>query len=284
MSAVRSEVRASTLTWRMPHRPWTLRGFSRSTAATSFTVPELGIVVDAGTKVHKAHPSHILVTHTHDDHTYELPRMRSRRKPPVIAVPEHAVGLVDGFLDAALRLTASQELPPDFRWTPSYDLVGVAPGARLSLGRDLVADVVRCDHSVPCVGYLVSRVREKLLSDYADMSGPEIGALRAAGETVTQRVASPEIAFLGDTTPQVFDWHPELLQAPVVVVECTFLAPEHRAAAHDRKHTHVDDLWPLVQAHPDTHFVLTHFSLRYSEAKVRAFFGERPHPNVTVFV
>lgn len=279
-----SEVRATTLSAPLPGTRWTLRGVSRSTAATSFSIPELGIVIDAGTKVHTAHPDHIFITHTHNDHTFDLPRMRSRRKPPVIAVPEHAVELTESYFDAAQRLTASVELPEDFAWTRSYDLVGVAPGSRLPVGRSMEVDVIGCDHSVPCVGYLFHEVRQKLKPAFEGRSGAELGALRREGVVFTERVRTPVFAFLGDTTPEVYAWHPELLTAPVIVGECTFLHPEHRETAWARKHTHFEDLRVVIEANPEVHFVLTHFSLRYSDDDVRAFFDAHPLPNITPWV
>ena len=39
----------------------------------------------------------------------------------------------------------------------------------------------------------------------------------------------------------------------------------------------------VVTAHPETRFVLTHFSLRHSDADVIAFFDKENLPNVTVW-
>jgi ribonuclease Z len=199
--------------------------------------------------------------------------MKSRRKPPTITVPEHATGLVEQFLDAAQRLTSSVVLPDDHEWTRSYDLVGVRPGDRLPLRRGLVVDVIACD---PCVGYIFSKVTDKLKAEHRGRPGAELAELRRAGVAVTEAVEAPLLAFLGDTTPRVYETHPELLDCAVVVGECTFLDPEHRAGAWKRKHTHWDDLKPIIAANPQTHFVVTHFSLRYTTDRIRSFFdGER---------
>jgi ribonuclease Z len=50
-------------------------------------------------------------------------------------------------------------------------------------------------------------------------------------------------------------------------------------------HTIWGDLEPVVRRWPGTVFVLMHFSMRYSDEEVRAFFREREVPgNVVVWV
>ena len=73
----------------------------------------------------------------------------------------------------------------------------------------------------------------------------------------------PRIAFLCDTTPKVFQLHPELLDFSVIIVECTFVGDETYELAHTSKHTHWNDLKPIVEQNHDVLFILTHFSMRY---------------------
>lgn len=280
-------VRETTLTWKMPEHigDFTLRGVSRSTEATSYYIPELGWCIDAGTAVNTTRPENIFITHSHNDHTLALPRLKSRRKPPTITAPEQATDLIEAYIDAAQRLTSGVPLPDDFRWTRSYDLVGVRPGVRLPLRRGYVVDVIGCDHSIPCVGYIFSTQRNKLKPEYQDLPGPELGALRQSGVEIAEAVTTPLMAFLGDTTPRVYEMHPELLDCKLIVGECTFLTPEHRDGAWKRKHTHWADLRPIIADNPQTHFVLTHFSLRYTTDQIRAFFDEADTPdNITPWV
>ncbi|MEL6341880.1 MAG: hypothetical protein AAFV53_02030 [Myxococcota bacterium] len=282
-------VRETTLTWSFPPHvgPWTLRGTSRSAHATSYAIPELAWGVDAGAVVYQRRPDWMFLTHTHSDHTSMLTQHKSRRKPPTFVLPAHAAPLVDAYLDAAQILTASQPKPPGFEWTPAYTLHGVVPGDRVSIrrgGQRYVVDVIGCDHSVPCVGYLFSRRHPKLKPVYQGCSGAELGALRQDGVEITEDVETPLFAFLGDTTPKVYQQHPELLDYPVIVGECTFLDPVHRDDAWARKHTHWDDLRPIIVDHPQTTFVVTHFSLRYRSAQIRSFFDADPLPNVVPWI
>ena len=56
----------------------------------------------------------------------------------------------------------------------------------------------RQQNTLSYVGYLFSKATEKLKSEYAGLSGREIGALRKDGVQISERVVNPLLAFLGD--------------------------------------------------------------------------------------
>ena len=75
----------------------------------------------------------------------------------------------------------------------------------------------------------------------------------------------PRVAFLGDTTVEVFTGKSAdvIFACPVVIVECTMLGLDDGEAEQARGRGHVcwTELRPIVAAHPSVHFVLTHFSM-----------------------
>lgn len=260
---------------------FTLTGYSRAAEATGFSIAELGWVLDAGILAHSKRPEHVFISHTHADHIYQLIYLKSRRKPPHIYVPAHAVELVKKFLDLSQELTNPRALGPSE--PPSYFLHGVHPGDvfQIKRGGDLFeVEVLQCGHSVPCVGYRFSIVREKLKPEFALLPGRQIGELRRAGESITEQISTPLFAYLGDTTIDVFERHPCLLQTPFVMTECTFLDPEHRGYAHKTRHTHWEELRDIVSSAPNTLFLLMHFSLRYDAEFIHSFFVEQDFSNV----
>ncbi len=276
LSPVTLQTRETTLSWSLPRHI----APSRSAHATAWFIPELGVAVDGGASVITTRPDHVFITHTHADHIFHLPSLKSRRKPPRIYVPAHATGLVTQYLHAAQALTDSEEPPPGHTWTRSFDLIGVTPGNRFAIrGGRLAVDVIGCDHSVPCMGYVFSSLKQKLRPKYSHLSGPEIGEIRAAGVAVTEERIEPLLAILGDTTPAVYTRHPELLRARIIVGECTFLTDEHADNAGRTKHTHFQQLAPIIAENPQTLFVLTHFSLRYSNDDIIDFFRRTDLPN-----
>ena len=74
----------------------------------------------------------------------------------------------------------------------------------------------------------------------------------------------------------MFNLHPEILQCPVVVIECTFLFPDHLNQAIQSDHTHYSQIEKLIKTNENTTFVLIHFSLRYKDAEIETFFNSLP--------
>jgi ribonuclease Z len=174
---------------------------------------------------------------------------------------------------------------------------GLRPGETVTLRRlppkqPYTATAFACDHTVPCLGYLFSAVTHKLKPEFRGLKGAELRALREEqGVELTAAVATPVFAFLGDTTAQTL-----LAEGPmreclergvaVVITECSFLYEEHRRQAERTRHTIWADLEPVVRRWPRTVFVLTHFSMRYSDEEVRQFFEEKRDlpANVVVWI
>ncbi|MEL6181190.1 MAG: MBL fold metallo-hydrolase [Myxococcota bacterium] len=179
-------IRQHTLSWRMPGGDLTLHGYSRAADGTAFMIPELWIGLDAGRMVHTRRPEHLFITHTHSDHVFELPHLKTRRKPPTIYAPTAMLGLIEQYCEAAQRLTDCEPDPEQWvQLDTSYHLVGVEPGDRWKMAlkvRDaLWVEAVRCDHTVPCLGYRFLKPQRRLKEAFRDRPGGELAALRAEG-------------------------------------------------------------------------------------------------------
>ena len=94
---------------------------------------------------------------------------------------------------------------------------------------------------MPSVGYLFTEIRRKLKEEHLGLSGPEIAALRDRGTEVTRREEIPLLAYPGDCGPAIFDAVPELFRARVLLIECSFFAPEDLGRAHAYEHLHISD-------------------------------------------
>ncbi|KAM4066793.1 hypothetical protein HRG_000815 [Hirsutella rhossiliensis] len=330
-SALAQSPRSDVLEWRLP-RPFAhcvLTGRSRAAWHTSFVVPQLDLLLDAGLCVNRLRPRHVFLTHGHSDHTLLAPAFVGGGGGggdgddglPHVYCPVEMAGLFDDFVRASVLLDAGGGGPdeeprdddddggvgvdddkdgqedgrqdstaqeqgtdaPNTTENTTHITHALRPGDTVPLhhlrsrANTLVtATAFACTHSVPSLGYLFSRVTQRLRPALAALAGPRLQALRAAGEWLTEPHAVPFLAFLGDSTADTLAAEPEWLRAgvPVVVTECSFLYPRHKALADRTKHTAWGDLVHVVRRWPQTTFVLTHFSLRYSEADIVAFFTD----------
>ena len=208
--------------------------------------------------------ANVCVTHGHLDHMAGFAHHASRRRlgglPPArVFVPAEAAG------DAAAWLAASERLENvDY----GVELVPASPGDRVRLRNDLELRVLPGRHRVPTVGYLFSEVRHKLLAELEGRPGAEIAERRAHGETVTRREEIPLLAYPGDCSAEVFDAAPEIFDARVLLVECSFVLPEDVDRARDYAHIHLDDLAARAARFRNEAIVLTHFSLRYRNEQI----------------
>ncbi|KAM0255338.1 hypothetical protein ACHAQJ_005856 [Trichoderma viride] len=308
--------RSRVLEWKFPkpHSQLVLTGRSRAAWHTSFVIPSLNLLLDAGLVINNQRPKHIFLTHGHSDHTLLAPAFVKRDDPPDIFCPIEMRSAFDDFVLAKTMLNLGGEIgveDAERRGLPMNDEVisrsqelgrtpsctaflnthfthGLHPGDSVPLRRaqGITATAFRCDHQVPCLGYVFSKTTQRLKPEFASLSGPELQARRRAGDELTAPHTAPIFAFLGDTTAQTLAAEPAWLQEgiPVVITECSFLYEEHRAQAEKTKHTLWSDLEPIIRKWPQTTFVLTHFSMRYEDAEIAKFFNEMPDPPANMVV
>lgn len=216
--------------------------------------------------------STICLTHGHLDHAAGLAHHASRRRliglPPArVFAPEEAVPDLEAWLAISQRL---ESVGYGVHVTPAV------PGESVLLRRDLELRFLPGRHRVPTVGYLFSEIRHKLDSSLRDLAGEEIAALRAGGREVTHREEIPLLAYPGDCSPEVFDAAPELYGARVLLLECSFVAPDDKDRAREYAHIHLDDIAERATLFRNEAIVLTHFSLRYRAAEIREALDRLP--------
>lgn len=305
--------RSDVLEWRFPkpHHNLVLTGRSRAAWATSFVIPQLDVLLDAGLIVNRLRPHNVFITHGHSDHTLVTPAFAHG---PVVSAPGDAhadvycPAEVEPFLAGFLRAHKQMDKCAAVRETGEvmdhhHTMRPVRAGDVIELqdakaaadaggkggksksqgsGSAISVHVFDCDHIVPCVGYLFTTTSRRLRPEYQGLPGAEIKRIRGevGPDAMTAPHTRPIFAFLGDTTASVLAAEPEWLSGPegvpVVITECSFLHDEHYAQAQKTKHTAWSDLEPIVRRWPRTTFILTHFSMRYSDKDIADFFAAVP--------
>lgn len=262
-----------------------LFGYSRCRDKTFLHVPELNLGLDCGF-VQGRQPRTVLLSHGHADHSTDLPFVAQRKGGADIYMPTACVRKAKSLIKAEVEMNGCCDY--DEALAAPFELHGVKGGDSFTFlttdvgskkrGTEYEVEVFDCVHSVPCVGFGVSEKRQRLKEDYKSLPGKEIGALKKSGVEVSEAYTAPLFLFMGDTHASVFDTNSRLFDYPVIITECTFPLDEpniQNRALRDG-HTCWKDLEPHILAHPDTTFVLIHFSLRYSaEDIVNHFDGMR---------
>jgi len=240
---------------------------------TCIQLPAFDVCFDIGRcPVSAVHQRTVLITHGHVDHLGGIVHHVALRamwglSPSRVVVPAAIRGDVEELFTVWRRISHTP-LP--------LEIVGLAPGEGMELGKGLAVRAVAASHRVPTLAYLLEKTRRRLRPELADLPGPEIAARRSAGESITVAHTVLEVAFTADSRAALLDREPDLLRARLLVCECTFVddpreAPDPAVAARaDRTgHMQLQDLADRADRIENEAILLTHFSTRYSAARVR---------------
>jgi ribonuclease Z len=280
-----------------------ITGVSWAARKTGLYCPELRIMHDCGNPSQFS-PEVILGTHGHIDHTAEIAKtlIDTGSVHPKIFFPTEIKERIRSVIHSFFVLTKNTETPKVHN---KYTLTGVVPGDKVPLRFDkkdkkrvaLYAEVIKCYHTVPCVGYGMVEVRRKLLPKYHGLSQEELNKIKMGTDgkeiDISHDVEYPLYVFMGDTNERALYtvdasgkliFNKTLEKFKIIIIECTFLDKEHLSHAKKDRHMHWDKLEPYIRAHMDTRFILIHFSTRYSVDYIEKFFEKVGLDNVVPFI
>ena len=253
---------------------YTLIGYSMAGEETVLQVPELNVCFDVGRSPQFCLSSdYLCVTHAHMDHVAGLAYYLSQKQfqgmtGGTILLPAEMEQSVERLL-AVWRDIERQQTP--------YTLVPMRGEQLYEIRRDFGIRALPTHHGVPSLGYSIISIREKLKPEYVGTPGEELSRLRREGVAIQYRVEVPIITYLGDTTfGPVFE-HPDVVNAEILVTECTFYEPDHRSRAKSGRHLHVDSLNRILPRLNNQHVVLAHVSRRTGVRRAKALLKKAVH-------
>lgn len=249
------------------HRDLQVLGFSLAGEETYFVLPQFSIGFDVGRAPRDVlSADHIFLSHGHTDHSagiayYFSQRMFLDHEPGNLYVPAGLEVPVRKLLDLWGEIDGN---------VPPGNVHVARPDEDVALRRDLLVRPFAVNHPTrsrsglrrQALGYSVIEVRKKLKPEFQDLMGPEIVALKKKGVEIETRIEVPLIAYCGDTTPGEFFSLPHVRDARLLLLECTFVEPDHRQRARAGGHMHVQDMPEALEQLKNERVILTHLTRR----------------------
>ena len=244
-----------------------LQGISVAGEQSVIVAPELNVCFDIGKAPREMIPiDTVCLSHGHMDHAAGVAYYFSQR-----GFQGNASGCVlthPALVDPLKRLMAAWA-DIEGHLSP-HKIVGVEPGQDVPVRRDLVIRGFEVNHRVPALGFAAIDVRHKLRDEFQGKTGPELVALKKEGVEIERRVEVPLVTYCGDSAYGSYLDLPHVKRAKVLILECTFVDPEHTHRARAGHHLHVRDLPRIVAGLENEHIVLSHLTRRSSMRDAKA--------------
>lgn len=280
--------------FQIPDTQLTIKGFSIAALRTNFMIKELNVMLDGGLSSPFG-VDHIFITHGHADHTASLPfHIYNKKENSKIQIyfPSQISDYIKDFIESAYVLSSDCDIKTldikreDLYLYKFYSGNSVNPNDNFEItikNKKYTIEVVKCYHSVPCVGYGFIEKRQKLKEEYKTLTGKEIGELRKKGENIYFEQQYPFLLFLGDTSKEILK-DENIKKYRTIMIECTFLLEDDYSQAEKTFHIHWKDLEVYIRDNPNITFVLYHFSQRYKKKELIEFFSRIDLKNIVPWI
>lgn len=268
------------------HADLRLLGFSLAGEETYIVAPELNLAFDIGRAQRDTLAvDHVFLSHGHMDHAagvayYFSQRMFIDNQPGHLYVPRPLVEPIRRLLRVWADIDGHE---------PPANIHVAEPHTDIPLRRNLIVRPFEVNH--PCrrhdrsivraLGYTAIEVRQKLLDEYRELTGPQLVELKKQGVAITRRVEIPLVTYCGDTAAGDFLELDFVRNSRVLLLECTFTEPEHRDRARAGFHIHIDDLRDIVPRLNNERIVLYHLSRRTSLSAAKTIVRQALGPELS---
>ncbi len=239
--------------------PFRIQGISVAGEESFVMAPELNLCFDLG---RAAKPmlacDHVALTHGHMDHTAGIAYYFSQRH--FQDMPSGTVYCPMSLEKPLLNLMAAWINVENQR--TAHRIVGLEPEQMVEIKNHHFLRAFSTIHTVPSLGYVVIEKRSKLREEYVGLPQEKLVELKSSGTEITRILEIPLVCYTGDTSWGPHFERPDVLNAKILITECTFIESDHRDRAGVGKHLHLDHIVQLLEASNAEAVILTHLSRR----------------------
>ncbi|OWF46563.1 tRNase Z TRZ1-like [Mizuhopecten yessoensis] len=248
--------------------PWTTAGLESCVVVSlnSGQSKQMHLAFDMGYACQKSVKcDHVFISHGHMDHCSALHQHASKRS--LIRSPPAKY-----YIGSDLR-APMQTIHENFKRLSEFpfkaDLIVAEPNEAINLPGPYHVVPFKTVHRVPSIGFLLYKTKSHVKEKFSTHSKQELKKLELSGEQVYYQTVTPELAYTGDTTFEVFSEPPiaDLLKVKILITECTYIKTARNvteAMTRERGHIHLDEIIRNSHMFSEVEaLMLVHFSDRY---------------------
>lgn len=246
--------------------PYRVQGISIAGEQTCVMIPELDVCFDMGLCPRAALASkYVAISHGHMDHIGGLSYWCSQRNfqgmgEGTIVCSKAIEGPLRNMLESYRELEGTR--------TP-FKIIALDPEESIEIKNSIHMRIFDLEHTCPSSGYAIVEKRSKLLEEYVGMPQDKLKEIKDSGKEITRTFDVPLIAYLSDTAPGPALLRDDVLNAKVVIAECTFAEQEHIGRAEIGKHLHLNHIVEWLNVLKCEKLVLIHLSRRTNIIEAR---------------
>jgi ribonuclease BN (tRNA processing enzyme) len=257
---------------------WTLQGYSKAGERTGFLINPLKITLDGGVTT-SINPIATVITHSHCDHTLNLPTLYTYRNNKVkgqdhllgrpIYMPKACNIPIQKLMESVILLSDNDPNIPKIDlsikeniWIrQGYHPIIVKPNDHIPIYGipNLNLEILHAYHNTETLGYGFYTTKNKLKNEYKNYTQQEIINLKHQNLNIHYEITNYEIVYFCDSTIDNLTLHDEWKKYPVIICECTEF-PEKHSIDSKRHHTHLSNLEPIISQNNDKQWILIHTS------------------------
>lgn len=261
-------------------------GFSLASRVSYLAIPTLDLIIDLGWCVEiMRNISKAFVSHLHIDHALGMTTWLCWRQDFLASHGAPTLFLRHDNVFGAMQVLEAQRYAQ--RYPFKYELIGLREGDRVELGHNRFVEVFDSHHYLPTMGVFVKERRRRLRREFHGLDGSTLGALRASGQEIHESYDAPLLVYTSDTEVTLFERRPDLLEAEVLVTECSYMdgsfsydpGDPSREGENDHSHCHIRPLSRVLAGFKGKTLALSHLPVPYRACDLRAFLLPRVPPN-----